>query len=141
MFGGCFDSEFAQDSQAFFDEIKAGRFTLVVSNVTLRELVDAPEKVRKILSGLPAEHVEIIPGMPQRIKLRDAYIEAGVVGAGSREDAEHVAAASVAEVDILVSWNFRHIVHFDKISGYHGVNMIHGYRPVSIYSPKEVTEP
>ena len=73
--------------------------------------------------------------------LRDAYIEAGVVGAESREDAEHVAAASVAEVDILVSWNFRHIVHFDKISGYQGVNMIHGYRPVSIYSPKEVTEP
>ncbi len=50
-------------------------------------------------------------------------------------------AASVADVDMIVSWNFRHIVHFEKIHGYHGVNLIRGYRPVDIYSPKEVIEP
>jgi len=141
VFGGCLDDEFAEDSKVFFNEIRAGRFTLVVSSVTLRELVDAPEDVRRILASLPAENVESFPDCPEIVELRDAYIEAGVVGTGSSEDAEHVAAASVADVDMIVSWNFKHIVHFEKISGYHGVNLIRGYKPLSIYSPKEVIEP
>ncbi|MEE9293382.1 MAG: hypothetical protein V3W34_00240 [Phycisphaerae bacterium] len=53
----------------------------------------------------------------------------------------HVAGASVGGVDMIVSWNFKHIVHFEKINGYHGVNLICGYKLVSIYSPKEVIEP
>ncbi len=141
VFGGCFDEEFAEDSKAFFDEIGAGRFTLVVSSVTLRELVDAPENVRKVLATLPPENVETFPDSPEIVGLREAYVEAGVIGPASREDAEHVAAASVADADMIVSWNFKHIVHFEKISGYHGVNLIRGYKPVSIYSPKEVIEP
>ena len=141
VFGGCLDDEFADDSKVFFDEVKSGRFTLVVSSVTLRELLDAPEDVRRILASLPADNVENFPDCPEIVELRDAYIEASVVGPGSREDAEHVAAASIADVDMIVSWNFKHIVHFEKISGYHGVNLIRGYKPVNIYSPKEVIEP
>ena len=112
---------------------------MAVSSVVV--LVDVPEDVRRILASLPAENVENFSDCPEIVELRDAYVEAGVVGPGAREDAEHVAAASVADVDMIVSWNFKHIVHFEKISGYHGVNLIRGYRPVSIYSPKEVIEP
>jgi hypothetical protein len=46
-----------------------------------------------------------------------------------------------AEVDIVVSWNFKHIVHFEKIAGYEGVNTLRGFRSPRIYSPKEVVEP
>jgi hypothetical protein len=72
--------------------------------------------------------------------LRDAYLAAGVVGPASAADAEHIAAATVAEVDIVVSWNFKHIVHFDKIRGFNGVNSLRGYRPLEIYSPVEVVD-
>ncbi len=141
VFGGCLDEEFAEDSKAFFDEIRADRFTLVIASVTLRELVDAPQDVRQILASVTAESVENFPDCPEITELRDAYIEAGVVGPSSLEDAEHVAAASVADVDMIISWNFKHIVHFEKINGYHGVNLIRGYKPVSIYSPREVIKP
>lgn len=141
VFGGCFDEEFADDSRAFFSEIGAGRFTLVVSSVTLRELVDAPENVRHVLATLPPEHVERLRDCPEVVELREAYVEAGGIGRASREDAGHVAAASVADADMIVSWNSKHIVHFEKISGYHGVNLIRRYRPVSIHPPKEVIEP
>jgi hypothetical protein len=60
------------------------------------------------------------------------------VGPASFADAEHIACASVAAVDLIVSWNFRHIVHFDKIRGYHAVNLVNGYNAIPIYSPKEV---
>jgi len=55
-------------------------------------------------------------------------------------DAEHIAAATIAEVDIVVSWNFRHIVNFDKILKYEGVNLLHRYKPLRIHSPKEVIQ-
>lgn len=70
--------------------------------------------------------------------LRDAYIQANVVGNASKADAEHVASASVADVDVIVSWNFKHIVHYDKINGYHAVNLLNGYKQIHIFSPKEV---
>ena len=73
-------------------------------------------------------------------RLHDAYIAAGVLGPASRDDAEHVASASVAGADLVVSWNFKHIVHFEKIAGFQAVNMLHGYNPIRIYSPREVVE-
>ncbi|HNT34948.1 MAG TPA: hypothetical protein PKH07_08125 [bacterium] len=38
-----------------------------------------------------------------------------------------IASARIAGVDLEVSWNFKHIVHFEKRAGYQGVNLIHGY--------------
>lgn len=140
VYGGCFDDEFADESEAFFSEVRTGRFVLVVSTVTLRELSGAPERVQGVLAGVPSENVESFPDSREILDLRDAYIEAGVVGLGSKDDAEHVAAASVADVDVVVSWNFRHIVHLERINGYHAVNLLRGYRTVNIRSPREVIE-
>ena len=56
----------------------------------------------------------------------------------SAADAEHIAAATVAGVDLMVSWNFKHIVHFDKIRGFEAVNLLQGYKPIRIHSPREV---
>ncbi len=141
VFGGVFDEEFAGPSKVFFDQIRAGRFTLVLSAASLRELNEAPAHVQDILATIPADHLELLPDDDEVVVLRDAYLKAGVVGPSSETDAEHVAAASVAAVDMIVSWNFRHIVHFDRIRGYHGVNLIQGYNQVSIFSPREVIEP
>jgi hypothetical protein len=53
-------------------------------------------------------------------------------------DALHVALATVAEVDVLVSWDFKHMVNLNRIQGYNGVNLIRGYGIVEIRRPKEV---
>src|SRR3990170_4149829 len=54
-------------------------------------------------------------------------------------DARHIAIATGAGADLLVSWNFKHIVRFDKIQKFNAVNIEMGYKPISIYSPREVT--
>ena len=77
---------------------------------------------------------------PEILDLMGKYLAAGVVGKKSAGDAEHIAAASVAKADIIVSWNFKHIVHFDKIRGYHAINLMNGYPMVAIHSPPEVIE-
>jgi hypothetical protein len=41
-------------------------------------------------------------------------------------------------VDLLVSWNFKHIVNVYRIRGYNSVNLKMGYATLSIHSPKEI---
>jgi hypothetical protein len=113
VFGGCFDLEFDAVSKQFFAEVVSGRFIVVVSGTTLDELARAPEPVRRILATLPVECVEVAENSPDVAMLQQAYLAAGVVGKASSNDAAHIAAATVANVDMVVSWNFKHIVHFD----------------------------
>ena len=141
VFGGCFDDEFRVESVRFFEEVRQGRFIVVVSSVTLDELELAPDPVRAVLADLPPQQVEIVSASPESDGLRNAYLEARVVGPASSNDAAHIAVATVASVDLVVSWNFRHIVHFEKIGGYEGVNSLRGYRSPRIYSPREVVMP
>ena len=120
--------------------VYAGRCVVVIADAVLRELALAPEQVRGILKDLPADAVERITLTEEIGRLRDAYVREGVLGRASRNGAEHIASASVAVVDLLISWNFKHIVHFDKITGFEAVNLLHGYRPIRIYSPREVVD-
>jgi len=138
VFGGCFDDEFSEPSLRFFEKVRSSLFRLVVSDTTLVEIGAAPQRVRGVLLSLPAREVERVGVDKTAMRLRDAYLEAGVVGPASVRDAEHIAVATIADVDLVVSWNFKHIVHYDKIAGYQGVNLINGYRPIRIYSPLEV---
>ena len=67
-------------------------------------------------------------------------MDAKIVTQKSVTDAMHVALATVSKCSTIVSWNFRHIVHFDKIPLYNAVNMLNGYPAIAIYSPLEVID-
>ena len=141
VFGGCFDKQFAHESRQLFAEICQGRFRLILSATTLRELEGAPDCVRRVASNIPVGFVEYIALSMEVTALRDAYLSAGVLGPASVRDAEHIAAATVAGADLVVSWNFKHIVHFEKIDGFNAVNGRCGYQTLRIHSPKEVIKP
>lgn len=138
VFGGCFDDEFSESSRKLIAETRQGRFILVISATTLRELEPAPAEVRKLVTDLAPDLVEPLDPSEEIEELRDAYLKAGVVGPASLLDAEHIAGATVAGVDLIVSWNFKHIVNFEKIRGYHAVNFFRGYPAIPIYTPREV---
>jgi hypothetical protein len=70
--------------------------------------------------------------------LSEQYITAGIVSRKFKNDTLHIAAATVNNVDILVSWNFKHIVNFNRIIQFNSVNVKNGYRELKIFSPKEV---
>lgn len=137
VFGGVFDPEFEVPSRKFFEQVRAGRFQLVISDIVNEEIERAPEKVRSWFVQHLA-HSEAVRSDNPAEALRDAYLQAGIVTPKWAADAEHVATATVHRCRIIVSWNFRHIVHFDKIPLYNGVNLINGYDTLSINTPSEV---
>ncbi len=137
VFGGVFDEEFTQDSRQFFEDVLIGKFSLVISALVEQEIESAPELVRVNFMRFvsTSELAEISPAV---LDLRDAYLSAGIVTPKSTDDATHVALATISQCEIIVSWNFKHIVHFQKIPKYNAVNALHGYRSINIYSPSEV---
>ncbi|MBI4668756.1 MAG: PIN domain protein [Elusimicrobia bacterium] len=138
VIGGCYDKEFAEDSKAFFKRITAGEFVAVISDITLRELQGAPPEVQGIIKQLPAEAVEIVEENDESVRLAELYLQAGVVSRNYSTDAAHIALAGAQRVDVLVSWNFKHIVNLERIRAYNSVNIREGYPPLEIRSPKEV---
>ncbi len=138
VFGGCFDEEFEKPSQRFFAEVKAGRFVLVTSPLVSQEIAFAPASVRAFYDSL-LDQMEIVPVTEEAEHLQQAYLDAGVVPASAQTDALHVALATVSACALIVSWNFRHIVHFQRMAQYNLVNLSRGYPQIGIFSPPEVT--
>lgn len=137
VFGGCFDSEFAKESLAIFKLIRSGSYHAVMSEIVFEELEEAPQKVREIILSLPESSLESILVTEEIIQLRNEYEAAGILGPKWIDDMTHVAAATIARVDAIVSWNFRHIVRLDKMKAYNQVNLQNGYGILTIISPKE----
>ncbi len=139
VLGGCFDSEFAPWSNGLVDDFRQGRVRLVLSDVIAAELAGAPEAVRELHIDLLANGAEVVAVTNEPLALLDAYQAHGILGARFKNDMLHIALATVAEVDVLVSWNFQHIVRLEKIRLFNAVSAELGYRPILICSPREVT--
>ena len=138
VIGGCEDDEFRDASRRLFEDFKSGRATLVLSDLTLRELERAPERVRAVLEEVPEEHKETVSDSGESAALAQAYIEAGAVGVSSRADAAHVALATLNGAALLASWNFKHMVNWRRIRSYNEVNLDRGHDSIDIRTPQEI---
>ena len=139
VFGGTQDEEFAEVSRRFFARVNnKGEYVILLSAETLRELADAPPPVQSIWQQIHPEAIEEVDINNEVNELAQRYINAHVLEPASESDALHVAAATVAGADLILSWNFKHIVNFNRIRGFNSVNVNQGYRPMTILSPLEV---
>jgi len=137
VFGGVFDEEFSEASSVFFEQVRSGRFRLAVSPVVEEEVIAGPPDVRAFYESILSS-IEMLRVSDEAVRLQEGYLAAGVVGPRSAADALHVAVAAVAGCQMIVSWNFRHIVHYDKIPLYNAISVRQGYLPIGIHTPQEV---
>jgi predicted nucleic acid-binding protein len=138
VIGGCEDEEFSAVTRRLWAKFRTGEYVLVISDLTLQEVEGAPQGVRRHLENIPASHQIQVRLNAEAQELADAYVAHGVVGPGSLIDALHVAVATVSSVDVLVSWNFKHIVNLGRIRLFNAVNLEQGYGLIEIRTPKEV---
>ena len=139
VFGGVFDQEFQNASSAFFKAITPKKFQLVTSDVVAEEIQAGPDKVQALFTEcLPLAKIAEVS--IEALQLQQAYIDAEIITEKYATDALHVALATTNAVEIIVSWNFKHIVNFQKIPMYNAVNTLNGYGHVAIHSPLEVVE-
>jgi hypothetical protein len=139
VIGGCFDAEFAPWSNGLFKDFRLGTYVPVLSDIVAAEIEDAPEPVRVRHTELVELGAELLAADEEAVRLADVYQARKILTPKYYDDGLHIALATIAAVDLLVSWNFKHIVHYDKIRLFNAVHLEMGYRPLQIYSPREVT--
>jgi hypothetical protein len=127
IFGGLFDLEFEKETTLLFEKVKLGQVICVYSNLTESELSRAPLRVRRLFENLDEKFKEKIQVTPEALILAQEYIKEKVVGKTSLDDCIRIATATIGKVDLLVSWNFKHIVNVYRIRGYNSVNLKLGF--------------
>jgi hypothetical protein len=139
VLGGCFDPEFAPWSNGLMRDFRAGRLVPVLSDVTAAEVESAPEQVRDLHQEILVLAGSVLPVTSAALALVAKYEAKGILAVKFRADMQHIALATIAVVDALVSWNFKHIVRLEKIRLFNAVNVESGYQALNIRSPREVT--
>lgn len=138
--GGYFDEEFKEATNMLFQRLERREVKFVVSDLLDLELLNAPSHVKELLFHFSPDFFERVELTDETLQLADAYIEEKVVGKTSIEDCRHIALATIYKVDVLASWNFKHIVNLDRIKGYNSVNLRLGYTMIEIRSPKDLVK-
>jgi len=136
--GGYFDEEFKEATVKLFERLENNEVIFVVSDLLDLELMNAPTQVREHLLNYPADKFERIEFTEEASILANSYINEKVVGKTSLEDCRHIALATLNKVDVLASWNFKHIVNLERIKGFNSANLRLGYSMLEIRSPKDL---
>ena len=122
-------------TQAFWSAVRRGEITIIVSDVLEDELEDAPPHIRDFFDSIPEAQIERVESTDESDSLAKQYIAEKVIGQASLDDCRHIAVATIYRADVLVSWNFRHIVNINRIRGYNSVNEALGYPRIEIRTP------
>jgi hypothetical protein len=138
VLGGCFDPEFSEWSNALMDDFRMGYFIPILSDILAAEIKPAPARVQDIWEEL-LELGDRVATTPEVEALIEHYLARRILNPRFTGDLNHVALATVAGSDVLVTWNFKHIVKFDKIQLFNAANLEMGYRELRIHTPREVT--
>ena len=138
VIGGYYDEIFASETQTFFKRIENKQFQVFFSNVIESELNLAPFYVKEVKSKIPKDCLKHVELDEESKTLGEQYIESKILTWKNLNDAYHIAIASVNRLDLLVSWNFKHIVNYDKIRLFNSVNLKLGYPEIDIRTPQEL---
>ncbi|MEO6720655.1 MAG: PIN domain-containing protein [Ferruginibacter sp.] len=137
VLGGYYDEEFEEATRKLFKRIENKDFDIYFSEVNETELILAPRRVREVKDKIPEDCLHYVEIDDEAENLAQTYITEKALGKSSENDAYHIAIASVNRLDCLISWNFKHIVNFDKIKLFHSINIRSGYPTIDIRSPLE----
>ena len=138
VIGGCFDEEFMDYSNKVIDNINNGLYQGVISEITITELIEAPEDIRKKYEEINKENLTILYTNDEVTYLAKMYLDDKIISQNFMEDALHIAFATVYNIDILISWNFKHIVNYTRINMFNSINIREGYKSLDIRSPREL---
>jgi len=123
------------------EEIKGGRYEVFISEVAILEINRAPEqravRLKDMIEQVNPENIEL---NQEAQELAKEYIEQGIIPKRYENDALHIAVATVHDLDVIISWNFEHIVKMKTKRQVNAINTLLGYKGIDIYTPREVVE-
>ena len=133
--------DWEQDTLKLWEDIRVRKFELFTSSVAIAELMKCHEPKRSsLLEHLGEIDYTELNETDEVLELANKYLDAGILRQKSFDDCQHIAYACVYNCDMIVSWNFKHMVNIKTISGVKSVNALAGYKEMPIYSPTMLIE-
>ena len=118
-----------EPTRRFLAQCRAGLFAPYVSAAVFEEIEQAnPRTARQLLAEINKLHPEELKTNETSEFLASKYIEVGILPPKKRFDALHVAIATVRGMNILVSWNHRHLANDRKRQLFNALNRLSGYK-------------
>jgi hypothetical protein len=133
---GCENPEFSKWSWSLIQDFRQGTFKPVISTLLQDMMAGASDEVQQAMVDLMQCKPKIIVVSEKAETLADVYLDRKILKSEFRADALHVALATLEEVDVLVSWNYRNILHLSRLRKFIEVNLELGLKPIQIRSPR-----
>jgi predicted nucleic acid-binding protein len=140
---GMFDDhmpERVEHMRQFWQAVIDGKIRIIASDVMRIELDNAPMHVQDFFGDLPESQIEHVKSTDESDDLATQYISTKVISENHKNDCKHIAIATIANADAVVSWNCEDMVNPNRIPKYNEVNTKHGYQEIKIQTPKEFME-
>jgi len=129
------------DTLLFWEELKTGRYRIIISSVTLTEIAKCGEpKQTKLLEKLSEIDYELIEENEETLALAENYLNYGVLKSKSMDDLRHISVATVTDCKYVASWNFKHFVNVRTIAKVQSANKLYGYNEIFIVPPAMLME-
>jgi predicted nucleic acid-binding protein len=123
-------------TKALWKRFQYGQYKIFLSTVTIDEIARCQKEKRLILGDFLEDIIYTeLQVTDETTRLAEKIIYEGILTQKSYDDCLHIACATLAECDIILSWNFKHLVNIKTINGVRGINMLKGYKSIDIYSP------
>jgi predicted nucleic acid-binding protein len=124
-----------------FEEIRGGKYAVYVSELVIAEIDNAQEAKRTVLKKLMDDYQPLELEMDGSVEeLSDKYLSANIVPSKYENDVLHIAYAVAHDMDVVVSWNMKHIVKLKTRMEINGINRIYGYKEIELCTPEEVID-
>lgn len=118
-----------QDTLEFWEKLDVDKYEVMISDITIEELSQCPQPKKTVLFDyLEKLNFIDLAESEESLALANDYIKLGVLSSESKDDCRYIALATIAECELIVSWNFKHFVNFKTINKVQAVNKLLGYR-------------
>ena len=125
-------------TKLLFKEIREGKFEIYISDLVAGEIGNTKGPKRDHLEKLIQGYAPIQLLEDDKVKeLSNAYTKAKFAPEKAAADLTHVAYTVAHKLDVIVSWNLKHIVRLKTKLAVNGINKLLGYREIEIVTPEE----
>ena len=128
------------DTLKLWNQINVGKYEVSISSVVFEELDKCDEPKKSIMADyLNDIKFSIIQESSETTYLAKKLIENGTLTNKRLNDCRHIACALAGDCDMIISWNFKHMVNIKTINGVKSVSVLEGYKEINIYTPSILT--
>ena len=134
-------TDWMSDTRKLWEDIKSGKFDVYVSETLIEEIGRCkPEKLAVLTKHLNEIEYSVIKGGSEIAEIVEKIIEMGILKPKSLDDCVHIATAVVGGCDVIVSWNFKHMVNIKTIKGVRAITNLGNYGNIDIVAPTTLLE-